>query len=92
MKDEQTATREARIGAWIRQYRKVRKWTLEDFEQKSRIDGTLLSRLERGKKKFTSRDVLLISKAFGVTEQEILRHGSSPKRKAVPRDVSSGRE
>jgi transcriptional regulator with XRE-family HTH domain len=74
---------DSKIGPWIRRLRHERHMTLAQVSKKSGLDASLISRLERGQKKATARDVIGISKAFDIDEQEILRHGSSPKPKAV---------
>jgi len=82
-RDELTALRRA-LGNRIRELRKARGWSQEQFSAHAHVHRTFAGALERGEKNVSFHALVLIARCFGLTLAELLA-GIEAGKSAVPR-------
>jgi transcriptional regulator with XRE-family HTH domain len=60
------------LGSRIRELRKVRGWSQEEFAAKAHVHRTFAGSLERGEKNCSFHALVLIARCFGLTLSEML--------------------
>jgi transcriptional regulator with XRE-family HTH domain len=60
------------IGANVRHYRKLRKWSQERLAEESGLHPTYISGIERGIRNVSAINIERIGKAFGIPAYELL--------------------
>jgi transcriptional regulator with XRE-family HTH domain len=60
------------LGNRIRELRKLRDWSQEEFADNAHIHRTFAGSLERGEKNVSFHGLVLISRCFGITLSELL--------------------
>lgn len=60
------------FGAGVRALRERRGWTQEKLAEKSELDQTYISGIERGKRNLGFRNLVTVAKAFGITPSELV--------------------
>jgi transcriptional regulator with XRE-family HTH domain len=61
------------FGRRIRELRRKRKWSQEEFAYRIRMDTSYLSELENGKKEPCLTRIQRIAKGFGISISELMR-------------------
>jgi len=82
-RDELTVLRRA-LGNRIRELRKARDWSQEQFSAYAHVHRTFAGALERGEKNVSFHALVLIARCFGLTLTELLA-GIETGKSAVPR-------
>jgi transcriptional regulator with XRE-family HTH domain len=82
-RDELTALRRA-LGNRIRELRKARGWSQEQFAAYAHVHRTFAGALERGEKNVSFHALVLIARCFGLTLAELLA-GIETGKPVVPR-------
>jgi transcriptional regulator with XRE-family HTH domain len=70
-RDELKTFRQA-LGGRIREIRKLRGWSQEEFAAKAHVHRTFAGSLERGEKNCSFHALVLIAQSFGMTLSEML--------------------
>jgi transcriptional regulator with XRE-family HTH domain len=70
-RDELRRLREA-LGLRIRELRRERGWSQEEFAHQAHVHRTFAGSLERGEKNCSFHALILIARSFGVTLSELL--------------------
>ena len=70
-RDELRTLREV-MGNRIRELRKLKGWSQEEFADNAHIHRTFAGSLERGEKNVSFHALVLISRCFGITLSELL--------------------
>jgi transcriptional regulator with XRE-family HTH domain len=94
-RDELAALRNT-LGIRIREFRKAKGWSQEQFAAFAHVHRTFAGALERGEKNLSFHALVLIARCFGVTVGELLagiETGESPRtrRKAGQSDLDRSR-
>ena len=74
------------LGRRIRELRKLRDWSQEEFSDKAHIHRTFAGSVERGEKNISFHALVLISRCFGIPLSELFKgfeSGDSPKPKRI---------
>jgi transcriptional regulator with XRE-family HTH domain len=69
---DQLETFRQALGGRIRELRKVRGWSQEEFAAKAHVHRTFAGSLERGEKNCSFHSLVLIAQCFGMTLSEML--------------------
>ena len=69
---DQLETFRAALGSRIRELRKLRGWSQEEFAAKAHVHRTFAGSLERGEKNCSFHALVLIAQCFGMTLSEML--------------------
>jgi transcriptional regulator with XRE-family HTH domain len=88
-RDELMVLRRA-LGNRIRELRKARDWSQEQFSAYAHVHRTFAGALERGEKNVSFHALLLIARCFGLTLAELLA-GIETGKSAVPRQRPGSR-
>ena len=59
------------FGSRVRQLRKARGWSQEEFAHKVGIDRSYMGGVERGERNISLENIWLIAKALGVSPAEL---------------------
>lgn len=63
----------ARFGRRLRDLRKARRFSQEDFAAECGLDRTYISGIERGRRNVSLRNIELIAKTLGISLSELFR-------------------
>jgi transcriptional regulator with XRE-family HTH domain len=80
-RDELRSLREA-LGLRIRDLRRERGWSQEEFADQAHVHRTFAGSLERGEKNCSFHALVLIARSFGITVSELLA-GLEPGKSGV---------
>jgi transcriptional regulator with XRE-family HTH domain len=86
-RDELREFRKA-LGGRIRELRKLKGWSQEEFSDHAHIHRTFAGSLERGEKNVSFHGLVLIARCFGMTLSELLAGLESGERAVVPKSRS----